>query len=68
MKEKLLVYLASHPDSRKRMITSGIGIWQCDTHFLAAMHELEQAGQIKATYHKDVANMDFYDTFSVTGA
>ena len=68
MKEKILVYLASHPDSRKRMIASGIGIWQCDAHFLATMRELEQAGQIKAAYHKDYANMDFYDTFSVTGA
>ena len=66
MKEKILVYLASHPDSRKRMIASDIGIWQCDAHFLAAMRELEQAGQIKATYHKDYANMDFYFTFSFT--
>lgn len=68
MKEKILVYLAAHPDSRKRMIASGIGIWQCDTQFLAAMCELERAGQIKATYHKDYANMEFYDTFSVIGA
>ena len=68
MKEKILIYLAAHPDSRKRMIASGIGIWQCDTLFLAAMRELEQAGQIKATYHKDYANMDFYDTFSIIGA
>lgn len=68
MKEKILVYLAAHPDSRKRMIASGIGIWQCNTQFLAAMCELEQAGQIKATYHKDIANMEFYDTFSVIGA
>ena len=68
MKEKILVYLASHHHSSKRMIASGIGIWQCDTHFLSAMCELEQAGQVKATYHKDYANMDFYDTFSVTGA
>lgn len=68
MKEKIMVYLAAHPHSRKRMIASEIGVWQCDTQFLAAMRELEQAGQIKATYHKDYANMDFYDTFSVTGA
>lgn len=68
MKDKIIQYLMGHPDSRKRMIASGIGIWQCDTHFLAAMCELEQAGQIKATYHKDLANMDFYDTFSVVGA
>ena len=68
MKEKILVYLVAHPDSRKRMIASGIGIWQCDAHFLAAMCELERAGQIKATYHKDYANMEFYDTFSVIGA
>ena len=67
MKEKILIYLAAHPDSRKRMIASGIGIWQCDTLFLAAMCELEQAGQIKATYHRDYANMDFYNTFSVAG-
>ena len=68
MKEKILVYLAAHPDSRKRMIASGIGIWQCDTHFLATMCELEQAGQIKATQHKDYGNMEFYDTFAVIGA
>lgn len=66
MKEKILTYLSVHPDSRKRMIASGIGIWQCDTQFLAAMCELEQAGYIKATYHRDYANMDFYDTFSLT--
>lgn len=66
MKEKIMTYLSTHPDSRKRMIASGIGIWQCDTHFLAAMCELEQAGHIKATYHRDYANMDFYDTFSLT--
>ena len=68
MKEKITQYLMEHPESRKRDIAYHLKIWQCDTHFLAAMCELEQAGQIKATYHKDYTNMDFYDTFSVTGA
>lgn len=67
MKEKIMIYLAAHPDSRKRMIASGIGVWQCDTQFLAAMCELEQAGSIKSTYHRDYANMDFYDTFCLVG-
>lgn len=68
MKEEIIQYLMEHPESRKRDIAYHLKIWQCDTHFLAAMCELEQAGQIKATYHKDLANMDFYDTFSVVGA
>ena len=68
MKEKIIQYLMEHPESRKRDIAYHLKIWQCDTHFLAAMCELEQAGQIKATYHKDIANMDFYDTFSVVRA
>ena len=67
MKEKIMVYLAAHPHSRKRMIASEIGVWQCDTQFLAAMCELEQAGFIKSTYHRDIANMDFYDTFCLAG-
>ena len=68
MKEKIIQYLMEHPESRKRDIAYHLKIWQCDTHFLAAMYELERTGQIKATYHKDLANMDFYDTFSVVGA
>lgn len=67
MKEKILVYLVSHPDSRKRMIASGIGVWQCDINFLSAMHELERAGFIKSTYHRDYANMEFYGTFCLAG-
>lgn len=66
MKEKILTYLSAHPNSRKRMIAFGIDTWQCDTQFLAAMRELEQAGYIKATHHRDYANMEFYDTFSLT--
>ena len=68
MKEKIIQCLMEHPESRKRDIAYHLKIWQCDTHFLAAMCELEQAGQIKATYHKDIANMEFYDTFSVIRA
>ena len=67
MKEKILVYLAAHPNSRKRDIAYYLKIWQCDTLFLAAMCELEQAGFIKSTYHRDLANMDFYDTFCLAG-
>lgn len=67
MKEKILVYLVSHPDSRKRAIASAIGVWQCDINFLSAMCELERAGFIKSTYHSDPANMEFYDTFCVAG-
>ena len=66
MKAKIMDYLMEHPESRKRAIASGIGIWQCDTKFLAAMCELEQAEMIKSTYHRDMANMEFYDTFSLT--
>lgn len=65
MKEKILNYLMEHPESRKRYIAANLGVWQCSTEFLAAMCELEQAGLIKSTYHHDLANMDFYDTFSI---
>ena len=68
MKEKIIQYLMEHPESRKRDIAYHLKIWQCNTHFLTAMCELEQAGQIKATYHKDIANMEFYDTFSIIRA
>lgn len=67
MKEKILVYLVSHPDSRKRSIASEIGVWQCDINFLSAMRELERTGFIKSTYHRDYANMEFYDTFCLAG-
>lgn len=65
MKAKILSYLMDHPESRKRAIAAHLNIWQCDTKFLSAMHELEVAAVIKSTYHKDPANMEFYETFSV---
>lgn len=65
MKQRILSYLMEHPESRKRSIAYALGIWQCDVKFLAAMCELEQQGIIKSTYHKDPANMEFYDTFSI---
>ena len=67
MKEKIIQYLMEHPESRKRDVAYHLKIWQCDTQFLAAMCELEQAGFIKSTYHRDLANMDFYDTFCLAG-
>ena len=68
MKEQILTYLLAHPNSRKRSIANALNIWQCDVKFLSAMCELEQAGLIKSTYHRIPENMEFYDTFSVTGA
>lgn len=68
MKEQILSYLMEHPESRKRAIAAHLNIWQCDTKFLAAMCELEQEERIKSTYHRIPENMEFYDTFSVTGA
>ena len=66
MKEQILSYLMEHPESRKRAITAHLKVWQCDTQFLAAMCEMEQAGLIKSTLHKDPANMEWYYTFHVT--
>lgn len=68
MKELILEYLRNHPESRKRYIASDLGVWQCSKVFLTAMTELEQEGKIKATYHHEPENMEFYDTFSVVGA
>lgn len=68
MKEQILNYLREHPESRKRDIAYHLKVWQCDTMFLASMCELEQEGRIKSTYHRIPENMEFYDTFSVTGA
>lgn len=66
MKDKIIAYLMEHPDSRKRSIAYALGIWQCEVQFLAAMCEMEQAGVIKSTLHKDPANMEWYYTFRVT--
>ena len=68
LKNEILRYIMNHPGCRKRTIAEDIGIWQCDTQFLAAMCELEQEGRIKSTYHRIPENMEFYDTFSVVGA
>lgn len=68
MKEQILNYLREHPESRKRDIAYHLKVWQCDTMFLASMCELEQAGLIKSTFHAYPANMEWYYTFSVTGA
>jgi hypothetical protein len=68
MKEQIIQYLMEHPESRKRAIAYHLKVWQCDTQFLAAMCELQQEGLIKSTYHRIPENMEFYDTFSVTGA
>lgn len=65
MNAKILSYLMEHPESRKRAIAAHLKIWQCDTDFLTAMHELEVAAIIKSTYYKDPANMEFYETFSI---
>ena len=66
MKEQILNYLMEHPESRKRAIAYHLKVWQCDTMFLASMCELEQAGLIKSSLHKDPANMEWYYTFHVT--
>lgn len=68
MKEKIIAILRQYPNSRKRTIAWYVKCWQCDTEFLAAMWELEIDGIIKATCHRDPANMEFYKTFSVVGA
>lgn len=66
MKDKIVQYLMEHPESRKRAIAAHLKVWQCDTMFLASMCELEQAGLIKSTLHKDPANMEWYYTFHAT--
>ena len=67
MKDKIIQYLMEHPESRKRDIAAHLKVWQCDTIFLDSMCELKQEGRIKSIYHRIPENMEFYDTFSVTG-
>lgn len=63
LKNEILRYIMNHPGCRKRTIAEDIGIWQCDTQFLAAMCELEQEKMIKSELFRDPANMDFYYKF-----
>lgn len=63
LKNEILRYIMNHPGCRKRTIAEDIGIWQCDTQFLAAMCELEQEKMIKSELFRDPANMDYYYKF-----
>lgn len=65
MKEQIMNYLREHPNSRKRMIASSIGVWQCDKEFLDAMWELVTEHRIAGKTHRDFANWEFYETFCV---
>ena len=63
LKNEILRYIMNHPGCRKRTIAEDIGIWQCDTQFLAAMCELEQEKMITSELIRDPANMDYYYKF-----
>ena len=63
LKNEILRYIMNHPGCRKRTIAEDIGIWQCDTQFLAAMCELEQEKMITSELFRDPANMDYYYKF-----
>ena len=63
LKNEILRYIINNPGCRKRTIAEDIGIWQCDTQFLAAMCELEQEKMITSELFRDPANMDFYYKF-----
>ena len=63
LKNEILHYIMNNPGCRKRTIAAAMGIWQCDTQFLAAMCELEQEKMITSELFRDPANMDFYYKF-----
>ena len=63
LKNEILRYIMNHPGCRRRTIAEDIGIWQCDTQFLAVMCELEQEKMIKSELFRDPANMDYYYKF-----
>jgi len=66
MKDKILTIIQQHPGIRKREISSDLHVWQCNSEFLRAMHDLENAGLIYAFTYKDPANMEFFDKWYLT--
>ena len=68
MKAEIMSYLRNHPNSRKRVIAGALGVWQCDKEFLDAMWELVTEHRIEGKTHRDFANWEYYETFSVAGA
>ena len=61
MKEQILKVLAEHPGLRKRELALYLPINRMMA--VTLMDELEEEGKIKAVYHHDSANLEFYDKY-----
>lgn len=61
MKEQILKVLAEHPGARKREIAHYLRVSHMKA--VALVNELEEEGKIKAVYHHDSANLEFYDKY-----
>lgn len=61
MKEQILKHLSTCPNgSRQRVIADALGVWTASSELIKTLHELEKAGKVKSTLHRDMANMEYY--------
>lgn len=65
LREMILTIIAEHPGIRKREIANYLGIWQCNSEFLATINNLFKDNLITYTTFQDPAQMELYDKWYI---